>query len=160
MPRGGLFDRDDDEDGDEPIDEEEMEEASDDEPQSYLEELADQVVGGNIEALEALDLPGTDEVEAASPTDKYEAWKAKHEFADFLAKQLMDTLVGHMVAKWKMQEDGRLSKWLKEFDKEEAEDAEAAAQVVMYKHKEEINVAIEKAIDRALDENDDDEEEE
>ena len=56
-----------------------------------------------------------------------------------------------------MQEDKRLAKWLKEFDDEDAEDAETAAQVVMYKHKEEINVAIEKAINSVLDENEDDE---
>ena len=56
-----------------------------------------------------------------------------------------------------MQEDKQLVKWLEEYDDEEAEDAEAVGQVIMYKHKEEINVAIEKVINRALDENEGDE---
>ena len=75
MPRG-LFGGDDDDD-EEPIDddeEEDMETKDDDDdeqPQPFLDELANQVVEDNRDALEELDLIGEDEEETNGPVDKF-----------------------------------------------------------------------------------------
>ena len=154
--RRRLFDDDEEDVTEDEVDENEVDKVEVDEDQeeavSFLDNVANEIVEENEDALQNL----------SGDAVNFENWKNDRDIQEYLRHKMSEHLLDQLATSHEMNDDEKLSEWILEFDDEydpDSMDVRDTYRLILDKHKEDLNIAIETAIEKFHGDEDEDESE-
>ena len=106
-----------------------------------MDNAASEIITENEDALQNL----------CGDTENFTSWKNDRDIQEYLRHKLTENLLDNLVAAQEMKEDEKLSEWIGKFKDEydsESMDVRDTYRLILDKHKEDLNIAIETAIEK------------